>query len=370
MNLREINEKDLETTRELRNKNKEWFFTSEYITTEQHRQWFLKPRSGHFYVIEENNKTIGTIGLKEEAEEIEVFALTMDDAYRGKGHMKKAIQQLTSDGRRYYAQIMPNNLNSIRVFEKAGFIKKERSDNKITFVKPNITIFTPLSGRKHCWRPFVNFLTHQTLPHSYIQLILMDTSEDLIFNEKVNCFLEACDYPYFYIKNPLHTAEMVDLLPRQTHRDIIHTKIGEIYNSIIPMVNTKFLWIIEDDVIPSNNTGQKLLEGFTSPNTFSVTAVYLQHPRYKETRLVAWKNLSPDIIWLETIGQGIEEIDGNGMGCVMLKCFKDFDFSYKKDVPGYDMQFYMKEKQKGRVAKINWDAKCQHIENVPATKLV
>jgi len=372
MKLRELEEKDLEKTRELRNKNKEWFFTSEYITTEQQQRWFLnKPKNHKFYVIEENGEIIGTIGLKE-ADEIEVFALTIDEPHRGKGHMKRAIQQLTSDDRRYYAQIMPKNLNSIRVFKKAGFIEKEISEEKVVLVKPTLTIFTPLAGRIHCWNPFVKFLTHQTLHHSYTQLILMDTGNNVEFSQRITKFLGKCDYPHCYIFNPLNTAGIVDA-PRQAYRDVIHTKVGEIYNSIIPMVKTKFLWIIEDDIIPSHDAGEKLLKGFTSPDTFSVSAVYMQHPRHYpapfSARLVAWKKLSPNTVWLEKIGKGIERIDGNGMGCVILKVFKDFDFSYEKATLGYDMQFYMREKQKGRIAKINWDVKCHHMENVPHTKL-
>lgn len=120
MNLRKITAEDLDRTRQLRNENREWFFYSDYITEEQHKKWFSELKGCSFYVIEEDGEVIGTIGVTDAGE---VGNLTMSNEHRGKGYMKKAIQELTKDGRDYYAKILPHNENSLRVFAKAGFVE-------------------------------------------------------------------------------------------------------------------------------------------------------------------------------------------------------------------------------------------------------
>lgn len=137
MQLREITEQDLEKVRVLRNENREWFFNSAYLTAEQQQNWYrTKPDTFRLYVIEEDGEIVGTIGLKEFQDEIEVGNLTMAESYRGKGLMKKAIQQLTADGRQYFANILPHNANSLRVFERAGFSLRSSSADMIVVSFP------------------------------------------------------------------------------------------------------------------------------------------------------------------------------------------------------------------------------------------
>jgi RimJ/RimL family protein N-acetyltransferase len=121
--LRLIEEADLERVRELRNANRRWFFHDEEIVPEQHRTWFagLGATEARFYVIEEDGAVVGTISATTTAAGCEIGNLILGEAYRGRGLMRRAIEQLTAEPGRYFCEVKPDNEHSLRVFERAGF---------------------------------------------------------------------------------------------------------------------------------------------------------------------------------------------------------------------------------------------------------
>lgn len=123
MRLRPLEPADLEVVRELRNRNREWFFHDQEITAEQQRRWFegLASRPVRFYVIEEDELVVGTISVTETPEGREVGNLLLDEAYRGRGLMSRAIEQVIGEPGKYFALVRPDNANSLRLFERAGF---------------------------------------------------------------------------------------------------------------------------------------------------------------------------------------------------------------------------------------------------------
>lgn len=122
--LRLIGEEDLEAVRQLRNRNREWFFDDREVTAEQQAVWFasLQGRSIRFYVIEEADAVVGTISVDETDVGTEVGNLILDERFRGRGLMAEAIAQLCGASGTYYARIKPGNEASIQVFECAGFV--------------------------------------------------------------------------------------------------------------------------------------------------------------------------------------------------------------------------------------------------------
>lgn len=85
-----------------------------------------------------------------------------------------------------------------------------------------------------------------------------------------------------------------------------------IYNHLARYVQTSFVWIVEDDVIPPKNAAELLLQGFDQ-DTASVAGPY--RSRYQDG-YVAWtkrRNIikEPD--------DGVQVVEGNGVGCVMLR---------------------------------------------------
>jgi RimJ/RimL family protein N-acetyltransferase len=123
MQLRLLERRDLETVRELRNRNREWFFDDREVTAERQREWFesLARKPVRFYVIEEDGRVVGTISVTEMPEGREIGNLLLDDAYRGRGLMSRAIEQLTEEPGTYFALLKPDNASSLRVFERLGF---------------------------------------------------------------------------------------------------------------------------------------------------------------------------------------------------------------------------------------------------------
>ena len=124
INLRYLEEKDLPRCRELRNKNRKWFYDDGVISEERHRTWFESVKYDYgFRVIELDGKVIGTISTRYVDGEIEVGNLTLDDAYRGHGYMTEAVRQVTKNEGSYFATTLPSNIKSQGVFERAGFKK-------------------------------------------------------------------------------------------------------------------------------------------------------------------------------------------------------------------------------------------------------
>jgi RimJ/RimL family protein N-acetyltransferase len=121
--LRPIEERDLPVVRELRNRNRSWFFDDREISADQHSAWFdsLGERGVAFYVLEEDERVVGTISITPGEHGSEVGNLTLDDAYRGRGLMTRAVQELCSGPGPWFARVKQDNIASAAVFERAGF---------------------------------------------------------------------------------------------------------------------------------------------------------------------------------------------------------------------------------------------------------
>lgn len=123
MRVRSIEERDLEVVRDLRNRNRDWFFDAREVSAEQHRAWFeaLPNRRIRFYVIEEDDDVVGTLSVTDTSEGREVGNLVLDDAYRGRGLMARALELVCTEPGPYFAYVKPDNEASRRLFERAGF---------------------------------------------------------------------------------------------------------------------------------------------------------------------------------------------------------------------------------------------------------
>lgn len=123
MPLRPIEERDLEIVRTLRNRNRRWFFDDHELSMEDQRRWFLdlqhKPK--RFYVIEEQGEVVGTISITTTASGKEVGNLIIDERHRGRGLMRRAIEELTAEPGRYFCEVKVDNEASQRVFRQVGF---------------------------------------------------------------------------------------------------------------------------------------------------------------------------------------------------------------------------------------------------------
>jgi RimJ/RimL family protein N-acetyltransferase len=124
MRLRRLTADDLERVRQLRNASRHAFFDSREISADEQRSWFdrLAHKPVAFYVIEEEAQVVGTISVSDTAKGREIGNLVLDEAFRGRGLMRQAVEQLTAAPGIYYAEIKVDNDASHAVFRETGFV--------------------------------------------------------------------------------------------------------------------------------------------------------------------------------------------------------------------------------------------------------
>lgn len=122
----DIHTEDLEFSFVLRNSNREFFFDSKPLTYLQHLAWHKRklddPFFG-FFIIWKGNHRVGTIALEHRPECTFLQNLCIHKDYRGQGIAKWAIKQLMRKNRFIVAQVKPDNVNVIKMYEELGFWK-------------------------------------------------------------------------------------------------------------------------------------------------------------------------------------------------------------------------------------------------------
>ena len=126
---------------------RQYSFQKHTITEEEHRNWFLSKISEincHYLIFEYVENSIGSIRFDITGSEA-IISYLLDPTYYGRGFgqilLKKGIEWLLSVYRSdekpfncLRGDVMRTNLPSIRIFERFGFVKKDKVD-KITFEK-------------------------------------------------------------------------------------------------------------------------------------------------------------------------------------------------------------------------------------------
>lgn len=228
-----------------------------------------------------------------------------------------------------------------------------------------ITLFTALSGRMGLWPRFRQFLESQTWPHNQTRLFLLDTSQNNEFGVEVRRWLAASDYQDVrYVTESVGPPGLADLPREGPTIDLVRMAAARIYNRLAREVVGDFVWIVEDDVFPPLDGAKRLFDGFDEW-TASVAAPYRSriHDGY-----IAWAEHASPVRHhnIRTAGTGIQEIAGNGFGCVMLRTsvLKEAVFTCRQG-PHFDFDpaFYQRMQGPGRKVKINWDCPCEHVEH-------
>lgn len=228
-----------------------------------------------------------------------------------------------------------------------------------------ITLFCPLAGRFRCWKKMEKALRNLQWPHKDVFLLICNTSKNKKFAHIVKKSLETMDYPYRYYERIQPIDGLADLKRNIDVARQVFFFLSKTYNEMTKMIETPYLWLVDDDTIPPTDALNKLMTGF-SKSVFSVSGAYRLNPRRRYSPgFCAWNN--PRTIFLEGPSKGsqIEIIGGNGFGCALLKHNKDFTFGYNADFNGgFDEQFYLREAKKGRKAAIHWDVIAEHMDGL------
>tara|TARA_R110000868_G_C10934166_1_gene766585 strand:- start:911 stop:2827 length:1917 start_codon:yes stop_codon:yes gene_type:complete len=222
----------------------------------------------------------------------------------------------------------------------------------------NITLFIPLSGRVEYWPQTASFLEQQTWPHEQTSLILMDTSQSDVFSQTIKDWIANCDYPDVrYVKFDAGFSGLADENRRLPEiRDQVRLAMSRIYNRMSRMVDTEFVWVLEDDIIPPYDVCQQLLSCF-DPKTVSVASPY--RSRFHEG-FVVWNQSG---VSYEKLGYKEEVVGGNGFGCTILRgtSIRNEVFTAMHETPDFDIAFYTRLKRTGFLVKVNWSCPSQHL---------
>jgi glycosyltransferase involved in cell wall biosynthesis len=225
-----------------------------------------------------------------------------------------------------------------------------------------ITIFTPLSGRTHLWPSYRDWLLSQTWPRQKSRLVLMDTSNDPEFGRTVRRFLAESPFSDTrYIARKVAEPGLADQ-PRRSYASAVRLACAKIYNEMARLVETPFVLVVEDDIVPPPGVVERLLRAF-DPWTAAVGAPYRSrfHPDY-----VAWNHQIRHL----PEGDGVRVIGGCGFGCLMIRraCLSDETFAFGYQEPeDFDHAFCRRVFEKRLVIKMDWSQPCQHLSSSPAS---
>jgi glycosyltransferase involved in cell wall biosynthesis len=220
-----------------------------------------------------------------------------------------------------------------------------------------MTLFIPLSGRHEYWPRMIDFLQHQRWPHRRMKIILVDTSQDEAFHQQVRDWISRCDYAD--VRHIVHTVEQPGLADEPRNDKQIRQRVVKamwrIYGLLNSVLETEYVWVLEDDLLPPEDACEQLLRGFDA-RTASVSAAYQSrfHGRYS-----AWDEQAHEFT---ESGTGRQVIGGNGFGCVILRrsVIGAHPFTTYMDLDDYDIAFYRRLAETPFVAKVDWDCVCQH----------
>jgi hypothetical protein len=235
-----------------------------------------------------------------------------------------------------------------------------------SFMNDRITLFIPLSGRHEFWEEFSNFLNSIEYPKDQISLILMDTSHSNEFERMVKKWIGQSRFnDVRYIKKKVGKERLADERRVQNNLSVnmdlyfeIHNAMCSIYNTMKRVVSTKYVWVVEDDIIPPSDALHRLLTEMT-PETVSVSGVYLH--RYKEGHVVAWDYENTVL----QSGSGVQRVKGNGFGCVLLRMNTVRQHVFTPDYvwPDFDRAFYHRLGE-DEIVKLDWDVYCKHLSTI------
>lgn len=246
--------------------------------------------------------------------------------------------------------------------------RKESYFQRKSLDQEPITLFIPLSGRKHLWPKLQHFLQQQTWPHHQTRLILCDTSGNTTFAKSIRSWCSVCEYPDVrYLQFRTTISGLADL-PRDQQLVEVNEQMCRIYNLLRTELTTDYVWILEDDIIPPDDVLSRLLNSFDE-NVASVSAPY--RSRF-DGRYLVWSRERAGNTGVHQLCRPlpdrpqVEEIRGSGFGCMVLRAevLKQRPFRLPQGETCYDVRFF-RELEPHWKRLVDWTAACQHLHNVP-----
>lgn len=149
VNLRGLEEKNIEMLRGWRNENRKFFFNSEIITKDQQKNWFAgyeQKRDDYVFIIEAPKEVpVGSVSLYHidlSKKTAEYGRIMIAKKHKRKGYGEDATKVLISYGfskmglNEIYLEVIKSNDRAINLYKKLGFtITEEYTENGIEILK-------------------------------------------------------------------------------------------------------------------------------------------------------------------------------------------------------------------------------------------
>ena len=227
--------------------------------------------------------------------------------------------------------------------------------DRATLSAAEVTIFTPLAGRTSLWGGYAGWLQAQTWPRDQCHLFLADTSGVPEFGRSVRQFLASCDYPD--TRYACWTVEEQGLAdrPRGEHLDAVRLACARIYHRMAGEITTRFVLIVEDDVIPPPGIIGRLLHAMDA-GTVAVAAPY--RARLHDA-FVVWDDEGSNLEG----GRGVESVGGSGFGCLLIRrgTLDRMRPPGEGDPADIDRAFGLRLRRDRRTFKVDWSQDCRHL---------
>lgn len=140
--LRLATDRDIRNLYKWRNsaKSREMSLNSEHIDFEDHKRWFSNVKNDSrylIYVAELNFTSIGSIRIFFKKNSEAEISIVIEEKFQQKGLgskiLQKAIKEVTENIKEtltLIATIKKNNLSSIKIFQKCGFVENSSLDSE------------------------------------------------------------------------------------------------------------------------------------------------------------------------------------------------------------------------------------------------
>lgn len=221
------------------------------------------------------------------------------------------------------------------------------------------TLCIALSGRTWAWPLTAAFLRAQTYPHSAIDLVVLDTSQNDAFGKEVEEWLLTCNYrTQTYLREAVGARGLADM-ERENNAEEVCRACTDIYNRFRNICKTALVFFLEDDVIPPHHAYTRLAASLR-PGIVSVSGFY----RHRESGdPVAWEWDTAGNPVFAKPGRGVRSIGGNGFGCLAMQgsFLRDHAFRHGPGLRNFDQNFYFDTVYRsGSTALIDWSCTCRH----------
>jgi len=217
-----------------------------------------------------------------------------------------------------------------------------------------LTIAIPLSGRWEWWAQLAMWLERQTWAN--VSLLLVETSGDAEFQAVLRQYAARSRYRdvrviSLDVEQPGLADEDRTQLP--VYRSVQQT-MPTIYNRIRTAVDTEYVLIVEDDILPPGDAAERLMRSMDA-GVATVSGLYVS--RYVPAYL-AWDETGD----MTTTGTGVQVVSGTGFGCLLIRgsVLKSAVFHAGPPTGNFDKSFFETVGRMGLQFKLDWSVQCRH----------